>query len=101
MQLRNVLAATIACLAATGCSWTGAKTCSLPPLDEAEVVRVGRAFLDTKRIDASFRSAAQTRVSPSGCLYVYEEAEKLDSFGIGFVVELDRSGAVRDFYSSH
>lgn len=72
----------------------------MPPLAEAEVIRIGREYLDSRRVDASFWRNAETRVTAVGCRYEYEEAEKLDSFGVGFVVEIDRNGVVRDFHSS-
>jgi len=84
----------------TGCAGQEVRDCSLPPLPEAEVARIGREYLDSKGIIPSFREHAEVRVTPVGCHYEYEEAEKLDSFGVGFVVEIDRNGALRDFYSS-
>jgi hypothetical protein len=99
MRRTQLIAIPVALLLA-GCSGQDVRECALPPLAESEVVRIGREYLDSKDIVASFRAQAEVRVTAVGCHYEYEEAEKLDSFGVGFVVEVDRSGAVRDFYSS-
>lgn len=93
------LAAAVALLL-MGCGSQQARECALPPLAEAEVIRIGREYLDSRRVDASFRQRAETRVTALGCRYKYEEAERLDSFGVGLVVEIDRHGVVRDFRSS-
>jgi hypothetical protein len=75
--------------------------CDLPPLTDDEVRRVANEFLMHEHMNPAFRASAETRVEAVGCLYLYEEAEKLDSFGVGVVVEIDRRRHVVDFRSSH
>jgi hypothetical protein len=75
--------------------------CELPPLTEAEVREVAQEFLQKQNLNPKFRETAETRVTEFGCSYEYEEAEKLDSFGVGVVVEIDRRRRVVDFRGSH
>lgn len=82
-----------------GCASTS-KVCKLPPLTEGEVTSVADEYLNTRSMDPEFRKTAQRRVTQRDCLYEYEESEKLDSFGVGVVVVIDRSRKVVDFHST-
>jgi hypothetical protein len=75
--------------------------CELPPLSEADVRVIANEFLSHHDINPEFRRTAETRVRSVGCNYEYEEAQKLDSFGVGVIVEVDRRRQVVDFRGSH
>lgn len=77
------------------------RECDLPPLSDEEVRLVANEFLAQQDMNQKFRAAAETRVEAVGCRYEYEEAQKLDSFGVGVVVEIDRRRKVVDFRGSH
>ena len=93
-----------ACLAVAlgGCATAASnKECDLPMLSEADVRAVANDFLSRQEINPEFRRTAETRVRTVGCRYEYEEAQKLDSFGVGLIVEVDRRRHVVDFRGSH
>lgn len=75
--------------------------CDLPPLSDEEVRLVANEFLSQQEMNQKFRSTAKTRVEAVGCRYEYEEAQELDSFGVGVVVEIDRRRNIVDFRGSH
>jgi hypothetical protein len=75
-------------------------SCELPPLDEASVTRIANEYLVSRNMNEAFRLNAERRITEVGCRYLYEEAEKLDSFGVGIVVEIDRAGKVVGFRST-
>ena len=75
--------------------------CALPPLSEADVKRIANDFLSHQDMNPEFRKIAEVRVKEAGCHYEYEEAQKLDSFGVGIIVEVDRRRRVVDFRGSH
>lgn len=90
----------VVALALLSCT-SGAKVdCDLPPLDETSVSRIANEYLAARRMNEEFRMKAERRVTAVGCHYLYEEAEKLDSFGVGIVVEVDRAGKVVGIHSS-
>ena len=82
------------------CAQPSARVCALPPLGEAEVRKIGSSHLEVKGVDAAFRANAESRVTAVGCHHEYEVSEKLDSFGIGFVVEVGRDGKVLGIHST-
>lgn len=75
--------------------------CDLPPLSEGEVRLIANEFLTQQGMNPRFRATAETRVAAVNCRYEYEEAQKLDTFGVGVVVEIDRRRRVVDFRGSH
>jgi hypothetical protein len=92
---------TVLAIGAAACSKPATRECVAPPLAALEVERIGKAYLDDQGISASFRQDAETRVNELGCDYEYTEAEKLDSFGIAYVVKISRRGEVIDFYGEY
>ena len=91
----------IACLAGLligGCSTTSEPPCALTMTDQ-QVIAIADAFL-AKKIKPEFRAVAERRLTRIDCQYYYEEAEKLDSFGIGYEVIIDRKGRIVDFRST-
>jgi hypothetical protein len=98
--VQQVSAALLA-IASAGCTASKRNECELPALSEEEVTAIADAFLGTRSMNEEFRKTAERRVIAQGCHYEYQEAEKLDSFGVGIVVVIDRRRKVIDFYSSH
>lgn len=85
--------------AADGCTQQPSQVdCALPPLSVAEVREVAEAFLRNRGLQPRL---AETRVSALDCDYEYEESERLDSFGIGVIVQINRERKVVDFRGSH
>jgi hypothetical protein len=82
-----------------GCATKPVAACG-PPLSDDEIAQIADRFLVHEAISAEFRKKAERRITPRGCNYWYEEAENLDSFGVGIVVEIDRQRHVVDFLSS-
>lgn len=95
------ISAALFALASAGCAANKKDECELPALSEEEVTAIADAFLGTRSMNEEFRKTAEHRVVAQGCHYEYQEAEKLDSFGVGIVVVIDRSRKVIDFHSSH
>ncbi|AVP99110.1 hypothetical protein C7S18_18900 [Ahniella affigens] len=99
MKQRNVATVLISLLLCS-CSKGLRQGCDGPPLDHVTIVAIAEAYLDGEKISREFRKQAEVRIRDEGCRYEYELSESLDTFGIGYVVEIDRAGHVVDFYST-
>lgn len=88
-------------LSISSCAADVRRECYLPPLSDKDVITIANAYLETKNMNSKFRKIAERRVRAIGCRYEYEEAEKLDSFGVGVIVVVDRNGKVVDFSGSN
>jgi len=82
-----------------GCAARPVSSCGTP-LTDKEITEIAGQFLQGQSMNPEFRKKAERRITPRGCNYEYEESEKLDSFGVGIVVVVDRNRKVVDFYSS-
>lgn len=93
VRMKLLLSGIPIALLLAACAQPIARVCALPPLSEAEVRKIGSSHLEVKGVDAAFRANAESRVTAVGCHHEYEVSEKLDSFGVGFVVEVDATEA--------
>ncbi len=85
----------------SSCASNEQRECRLPTLSDENIRTIANAYLKTKNIDPVFRETAEKRISAAGCRYHYEVAEKLDSFGEGVIVVIDRNRKVIDFFGSN
>ena len=89
--------AAVGCTILCGCASNMERECKLPPLAPEDVTAIAKRYLAGKNMNPTFEMTAQKRVRETGCRYVYEEAERLDSFGVGIAVVVTRDRKVVDF----
>ncbi|MFO1516800.1 MAG: hypothetical protein U1F22_07740 [Lysobacterales bacterium] len=88
-------------LSVSSCAADVRRECDLPPLSDQKIMTIANAYLVTQKMNPKFREIAEKRVRAVGCRYEYEEAEKIDSFGVGVIVVVDRNGKVVEFRGSN